>query len=73
MSIGIATTNGKYYFAFSKALKILKLHYDSLLPEQITSYEGDLVLTTLSEAPKLIKISVLYEDILDFEPTIIRG
>ena len=73
MRIGIATTNGKYYFAFSKALKTLKLHYDSLLPEQITSYEGDLVLTTLSEAPKLIKISVLYEDILDFEPTIIRG
>ncbi len=30
-------------------------------------------MTTLSEAPKSTKILVLYEDILNFEPTIIRG
>tara|TARA_Y100000310_G_C20413595_1_gene683220 strand:+ start:193 stop:765 length:573 start_codon:yes stop_codon:yes gene_type:complete len=52
---------------------MLKLNHDSLLPEQISSYKGDLILTTLSEAPKSTKISALYEDILNFEPTVIRG
>ena len=44
-----------------------------MLPEQINDYEGDLVLTTTSEVPKSIKIPVLYEEVLNFEPTVIRG
>ena len=71
--IGIATTSGKTYFAFSQVLKSLKLRYDSLIPEQIHDYDGDIVLTTLSEAPKSIKIPALYEDILYLDPTVIGG
>ncbi len=44
-----------------------------MLPEQISDYDGDLILITSSEAPKDIKIQVLYEDILDLEPTVIKG
>ena len=71
--IGIATTSGKTYFAFSQILKSLKLGYDSLVPEEIHDYQGDIILTTSSEAPKSIKIPALYEDILDLEPTVIEG
>ncbi len=44
-----------------------------MIPEQISTYDGDLVLTTSYEVPKSTKIPVLYEDILDLEPTVIRG
>ena len=44
-----------------------------MIPEQITTYDGDLVLTTSYEVPKSTKIPVLYEDILDLEPTVIKG
>ena len=71
--IGIATTSGKTYYAFSQALKALKLDYDSLIPEQIHGYDGDIVLTTIAEAPKSIKIPALYEDILYLDPTVIGG
>ena len=54
-------------------MKSLKLAYDSLVPEQIDAYQGDIILTTLSEAPKSSKIPALYEDILDLEPTVIEG
>ena len=54
-------------------LKSLKLGYDSLVPEQIHDYQGDIILTTFSEAPKFSKIPALYEDILDLEPTVIEG
>ena len=54
-------------------LKGLNLNYDSLIPDQIDYYVGDIVLTTLSEVSKPIKIPVLYEDILNLEPTVIGG
>ncbi len=54
-------------------MKSLKLGYDSLIPEQIDAYRGDIVLTTFSEMPKSSKIPALYEDILDLEPTVIEG
>ena len=54
-------------------LKSLKLGYDSLVPEQIHDYQGDIILTTFSEVPKSNKIPALYEDILDLEPTVIEG
>ena len=44
-----------------------------MIPEQIHDYHGDIILTTFSEAQKSIKIPVLYEDILDLEPTVIEG
>ncbi len=54
-------------------MKTLKLDYESLLPDQISDYDGDLVLMTSSETPKDIQIQALYEDILDLEPTVIKG
>ena len=44
-----------------------------MIPEEIQEYGGDIILTTLSETPKSSKIPVLYEDILDLEPTVIGG
>ncbi len=44
-----------------------------MIPDQIHDYDGNIVLTTLSEAPRSIKIPVLYEDILHLEPTVIGG
>ena len=44
-----------------------------MCPDQISDYDGDLVLMTSSETPKDIKIQALYEDILDLEPTVIKG
>ena len=44
-----------------------------MIPEKIQEYDGDIILTTLSEAPKSSKIPALYEDILDLEPTVIGG
>ena len=44
-----------------------------MVPEQIHDYQGDIILTTFSEASKSSKIPALYEDILCFEPTVIEG
>jgi len=44
-----------------------------LIPEEVQEYDGDIILTTLSEATKSSKIPALYEDILDLEPTVIGG
>ena len=44
-----------------------------MVPEEIEEYDGDIILTTLSEAPESIKIPALYEDVLDLEPTVIGG
>lgn len=71
--IGIATTQGRPYYKFVKALRRLKLDYDSILPEQINSYEGGLILTTIQEAPKTSSKMVMYEEIIGKEPVVIRG
>ena len=44
-----------------------------MVPEEIEEYDGDIILTTLSEAPESIKIPALYEDVLYLEPTVIGG
>ena len=71
--IGIATTYGKPYYQFVKALRSLKIQYDSLLPEDIESYSGGLVLTTNKEAPNSSEKLILHEEIMDKEPAVIRG
>ena len=43
------------------------------MPEQIAGFNGDLVLTTNAETTKSNKIPILCEDILDLDPTVIRG
>ena len=71
--IGIATTYGRPYYKFVKALNSLKIQYDSLLPNEIETYSGSLVLTTLKEAPESSKKLILHEEIMDKEPGVIRG
>ena len=71
--IGIATTYGKPYYKFVKALRDLNLNFDSLLPEEINNFEGSLILTTSKEAPKFSQKPMLYEEIMDKVPAVIRG
>jgi hypothetical protein len=71
--IGIATTYGKPYFQFVKALKFLNLKYDSLLPTEIHNYHGNLIFTTENESPKSASQSILNEEILKEDPTVIQG
>ena len=71
--IGIATTYGKPYYKFVKALRALNLNFDSLLPEEINNFEGSLILTTSKEAPKFSQKPMLYEEIMDKVPAVIRG
>ncbi|MEM3007462.1 MAG: hypothetical protein QXW37_04790 [Candidatus Nitrosotenuis sp.] len=71
--IGIATTYGKSYFQFVKALKFLNLKYDSLLPTDIPNYPGSLIFTTEMESPKSANQLILNEDILKEDPTVIQG
>lgn len=71
--IGIATTYGKSYYRFVNSLKKLNLSFDSLLPKDITNYEGSLVLTTRKEFPKSCDKPILYEDVFDNHITIVRA
>lgn len=71
--IGIATTYGKPYYRFSISLKALNISFDSILPEDILNYDGDLVLTTRKEAPLECEKPMLHEDILEEHLTVIRG
>ena len=52
---------------------MLNLTFDSILPEEIPSYDGHLVLTTKKEAPLNCAKPLLYEEILEEHITIIRG
>jgi len=54
-------------------LKSLNLKFDSILPEQIPTYEGNLILTTKKESPDNSTKTILHEDILEKHPTVFRG
>ena len=54
-------------------MKNLNLSFDSILPKEIESYSGHLVLTTQKESPKKCKKILLHEDILEYHHTILRG
>ena len=71
--IGVATSYGKPYYRFSTYLKALKLSFDSILPEEIIHYDGDIVFSTYSDSPQSDKIPILYDDITENLPTVIRG
>lgn len=43
------------------------------MPEQIGSYDGEIIFTTKNEAPQNCQKPILYEDIFDKHPTIIHG
>ena len=71
--IGIATTYGRPYYKFVQSLQNLNLKFDSILPDEIDSYEGNLIMTTRNESPKITKKPIFHEEILDKPPTVIRG
>ncbi len=51
----------------------MNVHFDPILPKEIPTYDGNLVFTTMSESPGESTVPLLYEDILDYHPTVIRG
>ena len=69
----MATVDGRSYFKFVNTLKFLQLNYDSVLPEEITSTDKRLILTTVRESSKIPTELVLFDDDFDHDPTVIRG
>lgn len=72
-NIVVATVSGRSYYKFVNTLKLLKLEYDSVLPEEITRSDKRLVLTTARESPKISSSLFLFDDEFDYDPIIIRG
>ena len=54
-------------------MKVLNLSFDSILPTEISEYEGNLVLTTRKESPLTSKKPILHEDVFEQNYTVIRG
>ena len=71
--IGIATVYGKPYFQFVKALKFLNLKFDSILPTEVQDYAGNLIFTTKEESALFGSKTILDEEILQEDPTVIQG
>ena len=69
----MATVDGRSYFKFVNTLKFLKLNYDSVLPEEITSSDKRLILTTARESSKIPTELVLFDEEFNYDPTVIRG
>ncbi|NDF25477.1 MAG: hypothetical protein EB149_05780 [Thaumarchaeota archaeon] len=69
----MATTQGKSYFQFVKALRFLNIRYDSIVPDQIPTYRGNLIFTTENESPRFASQAILNEHILEQDPTVIQG
>ena len=69
----MATVSGRSYFKFINILRRLKLNYDSVLPEEVTSSDRRLILTTVSESSRIPTNLVLLDDEFNYHPTIIRA
>ncbi|MFB5621918.1 MAG: hypothetical protein ACE5RO_01605 [Candidatus Nitrosomaritimum yanchengensis] len=54
-------------------MKVLDLPFDSILPEEISNYKGNLILTTRNEFSLKCEKPILYEDVFDQHFTVIRG
>ena len=54
-------------------MKILDLPFDSILPEEISKYNGNLILTTQEEIPLKCEKPILNEDVFEKNFTVIRG
>jgi len=53
--------------------EILFQTFDSILPEEISNYDGNLILTTRKESPRKCKKPILHEDVLEQDFIVIRG
>lgn len=51
----------------------MNLKYDSLLPDEIPTYPGNLIFTTDDESPRFASQAILNEEILKEDPTVIQG
>ena len=69
----MATVSGKSYFKFINILRNLKLTYDSVLPEEITSSDRRLILTTMNESSRIQTNLVLLDDEINHHPTIVKA
>lgn len=69
----MATVSGKSYFKFISVLRNLKLAYDSVLPEEITSSDRRLILTTINESSRIHTNLVLLDDQFNYHPTIVKA
>lgn len=49
------------------------MNFDSILPSEIPSFDGDLILTTEKEAPRNSKIPLLFDDITEKDVIVIQG
>ena len=49
------------------------MNYDSILPNQIQNYDGDLLFTTEKEAPKNSSIPLLFDDITTKQIAVVKG
>ena len=54
-------------------MRELDLRFDSILPSQIGKYDGDLVFTTIKEAPEDAEIPILTDDISIKNLAVLRG
>lgn len=54
-------------------MKILDIPFDSIFPDEIGKYEGNLILTTKKEYPKKCEKPMLFEDVFEKHVTIIKG
>jgi len=54
-------------------LKNLNLSFDSILPEEILEFSGQIVFTTRKESPRKCEKVLLHEDIFEHHHTVIRG
>jgi len=71
--IGVATAYGRPYFRFSSALRQLGLRFDSIVPEDIPRYAGNVVFTTSEESPQSCGARLIREEVFDQHPTVTRG
>ena len=49
------------------------MNYDSILPNQIQNYDGDLLFTTEKEAPENSAIPLLFDDITTKQIALVKG
>ena len=54
-------------------MRNLKLAYDSVLPEEITSSDRRLILTTINESSRIHTNLVLLDDQFNYHPTIVKA
>lgn len=72
-NIAVATVYGRSYFKFVNTLKTLQLKYDSVIPEEITSSDKRLILTTVQESLRIPTDLVLFDDEFNYDPAIVLG